>query len=775
MTLIGHAVSGAAIYTALRPWGHQKSLFGLPQGWAFWLAVLVPLLPDLDAFSAIWWDPDHVVAHRGLSHSLLVGAALSLVGVLGLQATGRMNGGRRTFLLATGFFSLLFASHGCTDAMTDGGKGVMLGWPVSDARTFLPWRPLPAAPLSTTLVRTQWTEKQRRAMARYRKRVLDDDTTHNLLKRAAVSLDDDPTEARRLALVGIALTEVLVFAPLFFIGWWRRRRRPPEPPPIEYKRLATITAWVVPKPNRTVGAVLASACGVVFVIGLVFSRAPHLGLEHSRIVLVDGHFTPAFIIRPKTDTVPAPYALLLHDWRSGHEAMLPFARMLGRNGLEVVSVDWLGHSAHRTPLDLSCPPDRAPPCRLDEERVLRRQLDNILAALQNVRRFSGRPIILIGHELGARAALRAQHPAVTARVALATDIDERRFSGNALILAPRHARRDLPARIKVGRIVGDTRAGKAYAVHFHSLSSSGFLHDEDINRRVLDWVQTTTGERLAPPGAPDGDDEPDLRPLVGRSLLAVLFGLLFALACLHFLLSLFTEAVPRVLDRRANLARPLVAFFCCLVGLLASARHFGAWADSGPIWLWAEEGLLIPPGLFTFLLWGAIPYLTALLLKTRGDPEGRSVLIPRPLPLLAVLLAVTLHGVLVLGVADGALAPVSVPVFRVGRWALFTAMLFPFARVVQDVGPQALRPGPWATRLLLRCGLWAGAAALLAYGRSTVDERTLALVGAAVVGEAFGAVVQRHTGSRFAAALTVATICAAAFAALYPMLVATSA
>jgi inner membrane protein len=42
---------------------------------------------------------------------------------------------------------LVMASHGVLDAFTDGGLGVALFWPATDARFFAPWRPIPVSPL----------------------------------------------------------------------------------------------------------------------------------------------------------------------------------------------------------------------------------------------------------------------------------------------------------------------------------------------------------------------------------------------------------------------------------------------------------------------------------------------------------------------------------------------------------------------------------------------------------------------------------------------------
>ena len=45
------------------------------------------------------------------------------------------------------FATLVLASHGLLDTMTDGGLGAALLWPFSLTRYFAPWRPIPVAPI----------------------------------------------------------------------------------------------------------------------------------------------------------------------------------------------------------------------------------------------------------------------------------------------------------------------------------------------------------------------------------------------------------------------------------------------------------------------------------------------------------------------------------------------------------------------------------------------------------------------------------------------------
>jgi outer membrane protein assembly factor BamE (lipoprotein component of BamABCDE complex) len=45
------------------------------------------------------------------------------------------------------FATIVLASHGLLDTMTDGGLGAALLWPFSLTRDFAPWRPIPVAPI----------------------------------------------------------------------------------------------------------------------------------------------------------------------------------------------------------------------------------------------------------------------------------------------------------------------------------------------------------------------------------------------------------------------------------------------------------------------------------------------------------------------------------------------------------------------------------------------------------------------------------------------------
>jgi inner membrane protein len=133
-TVFTHAVVGVAISTLGRPAGARLGL----------AAAACAVVPDLDMV-AVWLGVPwfHVLGHRGFSHSLAFAAILG--GVLAARGFHERGGGR---LAAWLVLSTATASHGVLDAITDGGPGVAFFAPFDSGRYLLPWRPIPASPIS---------------------------------------------------------------------------------------------------------------------------------------------------------------------------------------------------------------------------------------------------------------------------------------------------------------------------------------------------------------------------------------------------------------------------------------------------------------------------------------------------------------------------------------------------------------------------------------------------------------------------------------------------
>ena len=114
----------------------------------FWvIGIACSVVPDLDVvgfgFGIAYGD---ILGHRGLTHSLAFAVALATIAER--LARGPAFSKRRwpdwwCFFIVT-------ASHGCLDAMTNGGLGVAFFSPISNARYFFPWRPIRVSPIGLT-------------------------------------------------------------------------------------------------------------------------------------------------------------------------------------------------------------------------------------------------------------------------------------------------------------------------------------------------------------------------------------------------------------------------------------------------------------------------------------------------------------------------------------------------------------------------------------------------------------------------------------------------
>lgn len=125
------------------------------------VGVVVSIVPDADviAFGAgIAYE--HVLGHRGFTHSLAF--AVALAGAITLVHRPGAVPRHRAFL----FLALSAASHGILDAFTNGGLGIALLWPLTEARYFAPVRVIAVSPigisrfLSDTGARVLWSEMQ---------------------------------------------------------------------------------------------------------------------------------------------------------------------------------------------------------------------------------------------------------------------------------------------------------------------------------------------------------------------------------------------------------------------------------------------------------------------------------------------------------------------------------------------------------------------------------------------------------------------------------------
>lgn len=103
------------------------------------VGAILAVVPDLDvAGRAFGISSESLLGHRGISHSIAFAVLLAILGTLAAKLPWQRS---------LPFLFLCAVSHGLTDMLTDGGKGIALLWPVSDERLFAPFRPIEVSPI----------------------------------------------------------------------------------------------------------------------------------------------------------------------------------------------------------------------------------------------------------------------------------------------------------------------------------------------------------------------------------------------------------------------------------------------------------------------------------------------------------------------------------------------------------------------------------------------------------------------------------------------------
>jgi len=101
------------------------------------------VVPDLDVIGRKFGiRSNHMLGHRGLTHSIAFAAVLGAILTYMLFRSSHPDPWVIFLFL---FVSTL--SHAFLDMLTNGGQGVALWAPFSNARYFFPWRPIEVSPI----------------------------------------------------------------------------------------------------------------------------------------------------------------------------------------------------------------------------------------------------------------------------------------------------------------------------------------------------------------------------------------------------------------------------------------------------------------------------------------------------------------------------------------------------------------------------------------------------------------------------------------------------
>ena len=141
-----HAIASVALGSTFRT---------SPRPARFWLlGMLCAVLPDADVVGFAFGIPyEHVLGHRGLSHSLVFAAVLATTVVALAFRSKRFTASRMKLWW---YFFVATVSHGVLDAMTTGGLGVAFLAPFNDSRFFFPFRPILVSPIGVGRFFSEW-------------------------------------------------------------------------------------------------------------------------------------------------------------------------------------------------------------------------------------------------------------------------------------------------------------------------------------------------------------------------------------------------------------------------------------------------------------------------------------------------------------------------------------------------------------------------------------------------------------------------------------------
>jgi inner membrane protein len=114
-------------------------------GW-FWLLLAgCAMIPDADVVGySLGVERGSMFAHRGFTHSI---AFAILFGILTALFARKFLKSGLSFAKLFAFFALATVSHPFLDMLTNGGSGVALFAPFSNARFAFPWRPIEVSPI----------------------------------------------------------------------------------------------------------------------------------------------------------------------------------------------------------------------------------------------------------------------------------------------------------------------------------------------------------------------------------------------------------------------------------------------------------------------------------------------------------------------------------------------------------------------------------------------------------------------------------------------------
>jgi|TARA_B110000263_G_C15214878_1_gene467037 inner membrane protein len=113
------------------------------------MSLIASIIPDIDVIGIPFGVPyGHVLAHRGLTHSIIFTIPFSILLLKLFFRKETMFSSRGSLMIV--YLILIIMSHGFLDALSNGSNGVALLWPFNNERLFFPITPITDASISTS-------------------------------------------------------------------------------------------------------------------------------------------------------------------------------------------------------------------------------------------------------------------------------------------------------------------------------------------------------------------------------------------------------------------------------------------------------------------------------------------------------------------------------------------------------------------------------------------------------------------------------------------------
>ncbi|HUY39851.1 MAG TPA: alpha/beta fold hydrolase [Candidatus Binataceae bacterium] len=265
--------------------------------------------------------------------------------------------------------------------------------------------------------------------------------------------------------------------------------------------------------------ILKAVCAIAFLILLIEAwrfasmqagGPPHMDLELTggipATLYLPGSGNPFFALQPLPPDKRRPAVLLVHGFSSDRALMSVLARRIARNGYACLTIDLRGHGHNRNPF-----------ARNFGSETLRQDLTTAVNFLRTSSYVDGSRIVVIGHSMGANAALdyAAHDPNIKGSVMISGGfrLDGPDHPRNALFIFAQNDPEFIQdgskqiaeilagnGSIELGKVYGDAASGTALeAVRIPHTNHITITRSTVAAATILGWLDSIFGKQRSAP------------------------------------------------------------------------------------------------------------------------------------------------------------------------------------------------------------------------------------------------------------------------------------